>query len=127
MEYFWRSLHPDCLNIKPLATHPANDLVIEINPDHTAGAVYQLGALFQTVYVSTNHKRLPIIFIMIGSQTSFITGLSNTVFDLLSNCYKCLIHSEDEDYLKSVGTNYTNLLGISLCIHLLGKSQGSYI
>ena len=43
VEYFWRSLHPD-LFIKPLATHPSwVDLVIEIQPDHSAGAVYRPG------------------------------------------------------------------------------------
>ena len=43
VEYFWRSLHPD-LFIKPLATHPSwVDLVIEINPDRAAGAVYRPG------------------------------------------------------------------------------------
>ncbi len=43
VNYFWRSLHPD-LFIKPLANHPSYvDLVIEINPDHSAGAVYRPG------------------------------------------------------------------------------------
>jgi D-glycerate 3-kinase len=43
VEYFWRSLHPD-LFIKPLTTHPSwVDLVIEIHPDHSAGAVYRPG------------------------------------------------------------------------------------
>ena len=43
VNYFWRSLHPD-LFIKPLANHPSLvDLVIEINPDHSAGAVYRPG------------------------------------------------------------------------------------
>jgi len=42
VEYFWRSLHPD-LFIK-LTTHPSwVDLVIEIHPDHSAGAVYRPG------------------------------------------------------------------------------------
>ncbi len=41
VKYFWRSLHPD-LFVKPLTTHPSwVDLVIEINPDHSTGAVYQ--------------------------------------------------------------------------------------
>jgi len=39
--YFWRSLHPE-LFIRPLAQDSQKvDLVIEINPDHTPGAVYQ--------------------------------------------------------------------------------------
>ena len=39
--YFWRSLHPE-LFIKPLVKSTTSvDLVIEINPDHTFGAVYQ--------------------------------------------------------------------------------------
>ena len=43
VEYFWRSLHPD-LFIKPLVNPPTCvDLVIEINPDHSAGAVYRPG------------------------------------------------------------------------------------
>ena len=44
VEYFWRSLHPE-LFIKPLATHPTSwvDLVIEIQPDHSVGAVYRPG------------------------------------------------------------------------------------
>lgn len=43
VEYFWRSLHPD-LFIKPLAIHPSwVDLVIEIQPDHSAGALYRPG------------------------------------------------------------------------------------
>lgn len=41
VKYFWRSLHPD-LFIKPLTNYPSYvDLVIEINPDHAAGAVYR--------------------------------------------------------------------------------------
>lgn len=41
VEYFWRSLHPE-LFIEPLR-HDADhvDLVIEIRPDHTPGAVYR--------------------------------------------------------------------------------------
>jgi D-glycerate 3-kinase len=41
VEYFWRSLHPE-LFITPL-TKNSNwvDLVIEINPDHTIGAIYR--------------------------------------------------------------------------------------
>ncbi len=40
VNYFWRSLHPE-LFIKPLVKSPsAVDLVIEVNPDHTFGAVY---------------------------------------------------------------------------------------
>jgi D-glycerate 3-kinase len=43
VEYFWRSLHPE-LFITPLTRNPSwVDLVIEINPDHTVGAVYQPG------------------------------------------------------------------------------------
>ncbi|MBV8882864.1 MAG: glycerate kinase [Chroococcidiopsidaceae cyanobacterium CP_BM_RX_35] len=43
VEYFWRSLHPE-LFIKPLTTDPNYvDLVIEINPDHSVGAVYRPG------------------------------------------------------------------------------------
>lgn len=41
VEYFWRSLHPE-LFIKPLTHQPSwVDLVIEINPNRTVGAVYQ--------------------------------------------------------------------------------------
>ena len=40
VNYFWRSLHPE-LFIKPLVqSASAVDLVIEIHPDHTFGAVY---------------------------------------------------------------------------------------
>ncbi|MCL1467240.1 glycerate kinase [Argonema galeatum] len=43
VEYFWRSLHPD-LFVKPLARNPNwVDLVIEINGDHSPGAVYRPG------------------------------------------------------------------------------------
>lgn len=43
VEYFWRSLHPD-LFIRPLVKLPSLvDLVIEINLDHSAGAVYRPG------------------------------------------------------------------------------------
>jgi len=43
VEYFWRSLHPQ-LFIKPLVKLPSCvDLVIEIHPDHSAGAVYRPG------------------------------------------------------------------------------------
>ena len=43
VEYFWRSLHPE-LFIKPLTTAPTGvDLVIEINPDRSIGAVYRPG------------------------------------------------------------------------------------
>jgi D-glycerate 3-kinase len=43
VEYFWRSLHPE-LFITPLSRNPSwVDLVIEINPDHTNGAVYRPG------------------------------------------------------------------------------------
>jgi len=39
--YFWRSLHPQ-LFIEPLAQDPQKvDLVIQINPDHTPGRIYQ--------------------------------------------------------------------------------------
>jgi len=41
VEYFWRSLHPD-LFVKPFARNPNwVDLVIEINGDHSPGAVYR--------------------------------------------------------------------------------------
>jgi len=41
VNYFWRSLHPE-LFIKPLVeSSTLVDLVIEINPDHTFGAVYK--------------------------------------------------------------------------------------
>jgi D-glycerate 3-kinase len=40
VNYFWRALHPE-LFIKPLLTSPQyTDLVIEINEDHSVGAVY---------------------------------------------------------------------------------------
>ncbi|MBW4562032.1 MAG: glycerate kinase [Mojavia pulchra JT2-VF2] len=39
VNYFWRSLHPE-LFIKPLVKSAKVDLVVEINPDHTLGAVY---------------------------------------------------------------------------------------
>jgi D-glycerate 3-kinase len=43
VKYFWRSLHPE-LFIKPLTNYPSYvDLVIEINADHSAGAVYRPG------------------------------------------------------------------------------------
>jgi len=43
VEYFWRSLHPE-LFIPPLLNSPNwVDLVIEINPDHSVGAVYRPG------------------------------------------------------------------------------------
>jgi D-glycerate 3-kinase len=43
VEYFWRSLHPE-LFITPLTRNPSwIELVIEINPDHTTGAVYRPG------------------------------------------------------------------------------------
>ncbi len=41
VEYFWKSLHPE-LFITPLTRNPSLvDLVVEINQDHTPGAVYQ--------------------------------------------------------------------------------------
>ncbi len=41
VKYFWKALHPE-LFIKPLTRNPQLvDLVIEINPDHSVGAVYQ--------------------------------------------------------------------------------------
>ena len=41
VNYFWKSLHPE-LFITPLTKNPALvDLVIEINSDHTIGAVYR--------------------------------------------------------------------------------------
>jgi len=64
VEYFWRSLHPD-LFIK-LTTHPSwVDLVIEIHPDHSAGAVYRPASVvnLQTVSALTTHKTDPTIFI----------------------------------------------------------------
>lgn len=43
VEYFWKSLHPE-LFITPLTKNSSLvDLVIEINPDHSVGAVYQPG------------------------------------------------------------------------------------
>lgn len=43
VKYFWRSLHPE-LFIKPMVKLPSwVDLVVEINPDHSAGAVYRAG------------------------------------------------------------------------------------
>jgi D-glycerate 3-kinase len=40
VNYFWKSLHPE-LFITPLIKKPNwVDLAIEINPDHTAGAIY---------------------------------------------------------------------------------------
>jgi D-glycerate 3-kinase len=43
VEYFWKSLHPE-LFITPLIKNPNwVDLAIEINPDHTPGAIYQPG------------------------------------------------------------------------------------
>jgi D-glycerate 3-kinase len=43
VEYFWRSLHPE-LFITPLTKKNSwVDLVIEINPDHTVGAIYRPG------------------------------------------------------------------------------------
>ncbi len=43
VEYFWRSLHPE-LFITPLTKNPKLvDLVIEINPDHSVGAIYRPG------------------------------------------------------------------------------------
>lgn len=44
VEYFWRSLHPE-LFIKPLTKNPQFvDLVIEIHPDRSLGAVYHPGS-----------------------------------------------------------------------------------
>lgn len=41
VEYFWQALHPE-LFITPLVKSPQQlDLVIEINPDHSQGAVYR--------------------------------------------------------------------------------------
>jgi len=41
VEYFWRSLHPE-LFITPLTKNPnLVDLVVEINPDHSVGNIYQ--------------------------------------------------------------------------------------
>jgi D-glycerate 3-kinase len=43
VEYFWRSLHPE-LFITPLSRNPDwVNLVVEINPDHSIGAIYQPG------------------------------------------------------------------------------------
>lgn len=50
VEYFWRSLHPE-LFIKPLITDPTYvDLVIETNPDHSVGAIYQPGEFSTEAY-----------------------------------------------------------------------------
>ncbi len=40
VNYFWKALHPE-LFIKPLRKSPSVDLVIEINPNHSFGKVYQ--------------------------------------------------------------------------------------
>ena len=41
VEYFWKSLHPE-LFITPLTQNPHYvDLVVEINPDHSMGAIYR--------------------------------------------------------------------------------------
>jgi D-glycerate 3-kinase len=41
VKYFWKSLHPE-LFITPLTRNSRGvDLVIEINPDHTVGAIYR--------------------------------------------------------------------------------------
>jgi len=40
VNYFWKALHPE-LFIKPLIKSPSVDLVIEINPNHSFGKVYQ--------------------------------------------------------------------------------------
>ncbi len=40
VNYFWKGLHPE-LFIKPLIESSSVDLVIEINPDHSFGKVYQ--------------------------------------------------------------------------------------
>jgi D-glycerate 3-kinase len=46
VEYFWKALHPE-LFITPLTKNPnLVDLVIEINPDRTPGAVYRPGVEF---------------------------------------------------------------------------------
>jgi D-glycerate 3-kinase len=43
VEYFWRALHPE-LFITPLTKNPSLvDLVVEINADHSVGAIYQPG------------------------------------------------------------------------------------
>jgi D-glycerate 3-kinase len=43
VEYFWRALHPE-LFITPLTKNPSLvDLVVEINGDHSVGAIYQPG------------------------------------------------------------------------------------
>jgi D-glycerate 3-kinase len=45
VEYFWRSLHPE-LFITPLTKNPnLVDLVMEINPDHSIGNIYQPGTI----------------------------------------------------------------------------------
>ncbi len=45
VEYFWRSLHPE-LFITPLTENPnVVDLVVEINPDHSIGNIYQPGTI----------------------------------------------------------------------------------
>lgn len=40
VNYFWKALHPE-LFIKPLTKSPSVNLVIEINPNHSFGKVYQ--------------------------------------------------------------------------------------
>jgi D-glycerate 3-kinase len=43
VEYFWKALHPELL-IKPLVTNPGGaDLVIELQADHSVGAIYRGG------------------------------------------------------------------------------------
>lgn len=45
VKYFWKSLHPE-LFITPLTKNPSLvDLVIEINGDHSFGAIYQPGSI----------------------------------------------------------------------------------
>jgi D-glycerate 3-kinase len=43
VEYFWRSLHPELFITRLTKKNSWVDLVIEINPDHTVGAIYRPG------------------------------------------------------------------------------------
>ena len=43
VEYFWRSLHPELFIIPLTRNTDWVNLVIEINPDHSVGAIYQPG------------------------------------------------------------------------------------
>lgn len=43
VEYFWKSLHPELFITPLIKTSSYVDLVVEIDPDHTPGAIYQPG------------------------------------------------------------------------------------